>query len=180
MSLPSIRTDRLLLRPFGRDDVDDLHQLWTAPEVRQYLWDDAVIARETAQRIVESHLATVDRLNLGYWALHIPPSVPPIRAPIAGFCGFRLLDDGAGMDESPEIELLYGLRGQHWGKGLVTEACSAALEYLWRSTGYQRVYARTDPPNVKSVQVMRRLGMEHESTTPSMITYCQPRPAGAI
>jgi [ribosomal protein S5]-alanine N-acetyltransferase len=164
MPLPSIRTDRLLLRPLQRDDVDALHQVWTAPEVRRYLWDDVVIPRETAQQVIESHLATVDRLNLGFWALHILP-VSPFATPTAGFCGFRLIDDG------PEIELLYGLRGKHWGKGLATEASTAALDYLWRSTSYQRVYARTDPPNGKSVQVMRRLGMKHESTTPSTITY---------
>jgi len=171
MSLPSIRTDRLLLRPFQRDDVEALHQLWTAPEVRRYLWDDVVITRETVQQVIESHLATADRLNLGFWALHILPV-----SPITGFCGFRLIDAAAEMDKSPELELLYGLRGEHWGKGLATEASAAALKYLWRATAYPRVYARTDPPNDKSAQVMRRLGMKHESTTPSMITYCLPRP----
>jgi RimJ/RimL family protein N-acetyltransferase len=176
MSLSSIRTDRLLLRPFQLDDVAALHQLWTATEVRRYLWDDAVITRETVQQVIESHLATADRLNLGYWVLHILP-VSPIGAPIAGFCGFRLIDDGPKLDDGPEIELLYGLRGEHWGKGLATEASAAAIEYLWRSTAYPRVYARTDPPNEKSVQVMRRLGMKHESTTPSMITYVLYRSA---
>src|SRR5580658_9329000 len=169
MSLPSIRTDRLLLRPFQRDDVEALHELWTAPKVRRYLWDDVVITRETVQQIIESHLVTADRLNLGYWALHILP-VSPFATPIAGFCGCRLIDDG------PELELLYGLRAEHWAKGLATEACTAGLEYLWRSTSYQRVYARTDPPNENSVQVMRRLNMTHQSTTASTITYLLRRP----
>ncbi len=166
MSLPSICTDRVLLRSLRRDDVGAVHSLRTAPEVRRFLWDDIVIIREVAQEIVESHLGTVDQFGLGFWALHIPPA----EAPIAGFCGFRFIDDG------PEIELLYGLRGEHWGKGLATEACAAALGYLWGSTSYRRVYARTDPPNYKSVKVMLRLGMIHESTTASMITYLLLRP----
>jgi RimJ/RimL family protein N-acetyltransferase len=115
-------------------------------------------------------LATVGQLNLGYWALYIPPPAAPDEAPIAGFCGFRFIDNG------PEIELLYGLRGDYWGKGLATEACAAALAYLWRSTNYQQVYARTDPPNYRSVRVMQRLGMKHEATTASMITYLLRRP----
>jgi ribosomal-protein-alanine N-acetyltransferase len=168
--LPSIWTDHVLLRSLRREDVDALHALWTAPEVRRYLWEDIIIARETAQQIVEGHLAA-DHLNPGYWALHIPPPVSPAEASIAGFCGFRLIDDNG-----PDIELLYGLRKEHWGMGLATEACAAALGYLWRSTGYEQVYARTDPPNYKSVQVMLRLGMMHESTTASMITYVLRRP----
>ncbi len=84
---------------------------------------------------------------------------------MTGFCGFRFFGDG------PEIELMYGLRAEYWGMGFATEACLAAIEYLWRSTGVQQVYARTDPPNEGSVGVMRRLGMMHESTTASMITY---------
>jgi len=165
MSLTVVRTERILLRPWTRKDVDALHSLWTAPRVRRYLWDDAVITRDTAEQVVETHLLTAEKHGIGYWALHLPPPASRAAAPIAGFCWFRFIGD------SPEIELMYGLQPEYWGKGLVTEACLAALEYLWRSTEYQLVYARTDPPNRKSVRVMLQLGMTHESTTESMITY---------
>ena len=168
--LPSICTDRLLLRSLQPDDVDALHSLWTAPEVRRYLWDDVVITRETVQQVIESHLAAVDQLNLGYWAIHVLHLAAPGEPRIDGFCGFRLIDNG------PEIELLYGLRNEHWGKGLATEACTAALEYVWRVTSYERVYARTDPPNSRSVEVMQRLRMMHESTTAHQISYVLSRP----
>jgi RimJ/RimL family protein N-acetyltransferase len=169
--LAVMRTQRILLRPWTREDVDLLHALWTAPEMRRYLWDDVVITRDTAEMVVESHLDTVKRHGIGYWALHILPSISLMGAPMAGFCGFRFIDEG------PEIELMYGLRADWWGKGLATEACIAALEFLWRSTKLAQVYARTDPPNEKSVQVMLRLGMTHVSTTESMITYVLHRPA---
>ena len=166
-----MRTGRVLLRPWTEQDVDALHALWTAAEVRRYLWDDLLITRDTAEQVVRSHLATTDHHGFGCWALHIPPQVPAAEAPISGFCGFRFIDDG------PDIELLYGLSVEHWGKGLATEACVAALDYLWHSTNYQQVHARTDPPNDKSVQVMLRLGMTHELTTASMISYVLRRPA---
>jgi len=170
MPIPLLHTRRILLRPSTIEDVDALHALWTAPEVRRYLWDDVIITRDTAKQVVESHLATAAKHDIGFWALHIPPPVSATEGPIVGFCGFRFIDEGT------EIELMYGLRGEHCGKGLATEACVAALEYLWRSTTYRQVYARTDPPNEKSVDVMRRLGMTHESTTESMISYVLQRP----
>jgi [ribosomal protein S5]-alanine N-acetyltransferase len=160
MSLPVLRTNRLLLRPWTSEDVDSLHALWTAPEVRRYLWDDIVITREVAENLVKSNLESAAQHRIGYWAINAPH-----EPQLAGFSGFRIIDDG------PEIELLYGLKGEHRGKGFATEASLAAIAYLWRSTEFQQVFARTDPPNEASVRVMVRLGMTHLSTTPSTITY---------
>lgn len=168
VNLPILCTNRLLLRPWTGEAVDSLHALWTAPEVRRYLWDDIVITREVVQTIVESHLESAARHGFGYWAVHVAD-----ESPLAGFCGFRFIDDG------PEIELLYGLKGQQWGRGFATEASLAAIEYLWRSTEFEQVFARTDPPNEASVRVMVRLGMTHLSTTASTITYVLRKPQDA-
>lgn len=165
MPLPVIRTQRLVLRPWTLDDTDELHELWTLPEVRQFLWDDVVIAREAVDEIVAFHLATAERHGIGSWTLHAEVQHHTPAARIAGFCGFRFIDAG------PEIELMYGLRGEHWGKGLATEACGAVLGYLWRSTNFQQVHARTDPPNKTSIGVIERLGMTHVSTSESTIKY---------
>jgi RimJ/RimL family protein N-acetyltransferase len=100
MPLRMLRTGRILLRPWTRDDVDALHAFWMTPEVRRYLWDDTLITRDPAKQVVESHLATANGYAIGYWALQIPPPASPDAAPIAGFCGFRFVDDG------PEIELM--------------------------------------------------------------------------
>jgi RimJ/RimL family protein N-acetyltransferase len=66
MPLALLRTERILLRPWTREDVDALHELWTAPDVRRYLWDDAVITRNLAAKVVESHLATAAKHRIGY------------------------------------------------------------------------------------------------------------------
>jgi [ribosomal protein S5]-alanine N-acetyltransferase len=170
MRLPVIRRERFVLRPWTRDDVDALHAFWTTPELRRYLWDDLVIARETAEQIVDSHIATAEQHGIGYWGILVPPPAEPAEAPIVGFCGFRFVDDG------PDIELMYGLRAEYWGQGLATEACRALIEYLWRSTRFPLLYARTDPPNERSVRVIERLGMTHQSTSASLITFVLRRP----
>jgi ribosomal-protein-alanine N-acetyltransferase len=78
---------------------------------------------------------------------------------LAGFCGFRYIDD------SPDIELLYGLLPDYWGQGLATEAARAVLEYGFDAVQFRRIYARTDVPNRASVRVMERLGMKFERET---------------
>jgi ribosomal-protein-alanine N-acetyltransferase len=151
MDLPVIRTEHLLLRPAGAADVDELHRLWMDPDMRRYLWDDIVIAREVAAETVRRGF---------YWTVRSAADGEAI-----GFCGFRAIGSG------PDIELMYGLLRPHWGCGFATEVSRAVLEFVWNNTGHERVFARTDPPNVKSVEVMRRLGMRPQSATATMITY---------
>lgn len=165
MAVPSIRTERLVLRPWAEDDVDALYQLWIDPDVRRYLWDDVVIGRDVVTDAVRAHFETVEAHGIGWWAIHNAD-----EEPLIGFCGFRSLDD------MQEIEIVYGLAPAYWGRGLVTEAARAALDYLW-AIGHTHVYAQTDPPNLKSIAVLRRLGFRQVSSPNSLLTFLLERPA---
>ena len=148
MPLPTLHTPRLTLRACTLDDVDSLHRLWTDPKVRRYLWDNIIISRERAEETVRDSLDCVQRYGVGHWLVLIRETDA-----LAGFCGFIVREDG----EDPE--LLYGLAPEYWGRGLVTEAATAALQWAFVDRGFNRVTAATDPPNIASVRVMERLGM---------------------
>jgi ribosomal-protein-alanine N-acetyltransferase len=163
MPLPELQTERLALRPVTAVDIDLLHAMWIDPDMRRYLWDDMVIPREMVSEVIESHLTVLEPRGIGFW-------VVGLGGEAAGFCGFRFLDEGS------EIELLFGFQPRYWGRGLATEAARAALEYLWHSTEFQRVFARTDPPNVASVGVLKKLGMARVSTMSPMLTLVLVRP----
>jgi len=151
MSLPRLETPRLVMRPWSADDVDELHRMWIDPQVLRYLWDGEAITRERAAATVEAALTSAAHHGVGLWCLLRKPA----RA-LAGFCGFRFIAD------SPDIELLYGLKPEYWGQGLATEASRAALRHGFEAGLFTKVYARTDPPNRASVRVIERLGMEFE------------------
>ena len=151
MPLPELRTARLRLRPFGAGDVDAIHALWTDPGVRRFLWDDRVIGRGRAAREVTSALQDEAEGGFGMWTLHLREVEGVI-----GFCGFRR------MHGADELELLYGLLPEHWGKGLAVEASRAALDQLFAACSPQRVYALADPPNAQSFRVMEKLGMRFD------------------
>jgi ribosomal-protein-alanine N-acetyltransferase len=154
MGLPILETERLILRPWSLDDIDALHQIWTDPQVRRYLWDDKVISRQRAASAVETGLAAANRNGVGLLCV-----LPKPAGALAGFCGFRYIDD------TPDIELLYGLLPDYWGQGLATEAAHAALAYGFDAALFTQVYVRTDVPNRASVRVMERLGMKFERET---------------
>lgn len=47
--MPEIETSRLRLRQFTYDDLDNIYQIWTDPDVRKYLWDDEIISKKKAE-----------------------------------------------------------------------------------------------------------------------------------
>ena len=152
MSTPlEIQTQRLRLRPYAEADVDALHALWIDPEVRRWLRDDKVISREEAKQEVRDAIARFRTHGFGEWIVEPRGEPRPI-----GFCGFRFV---AG---TPEIEILYGLAPDCWGRGLATEASRAVLGFGFEQCGLSRVTGNADVPNAASVRVLEKLGMGFE------------------
>ena len=147
-----LNTDRLRLRPIDLDDIDALHAFWTDPDVRRYLWDDKIIPRERVEETVIKSQQSFAEHSYGFWALELLEAAQGL----VGFCGYRLFEDGE------QVELLYGILPQHWGKGLVPEAGAEVLRRGFEQCGIERVIAASDTPNQRSVRVLQRLGMTFE------------------
>jgi [ribosomal protein S5]-alanine N-acetyltransferase len=145
--MPTLTTARLTLTAVTRDDVDTLHAMWTDADVRRYLWDDVVIDRATAEGVVAQAVRDWEQHRYGLWVILE-------NGQAIGFVGLRSTDDGP--------ELLYGLLPHAWHKGIATEAASAAVRYAFDVAGCETIRAATDPPNVASVRVLERIGMQFD------------------
>jgi len=144
----NIETARLRLRPFTREDVDELHRLFVEPGVRKFLWDDEVIPRERTESVIETSIASFEAEGFGLWAVLLQA-----EDALIGFCGFWLFHD------PPQLELLYGLSEECWNTGLATEMARATLSYGFEQLGFERIEASTDAAHAASVRVMQKAGM---------------------
>jgi ribosomal-protein-alanine N-acetyltransferase len=146
-----LETTRLRLRPCAGADLDALHALFTDPGVRRFLWDDRMIAREEAARVIEASVASFASHGFGQWL-----AFPREGDALVGFSGLR------SVEGTPDVELLYALDPAHWGRGLAQEAARAVLQHGFTTVGLLRILARADAPNAASIRVMERLGMRFE------------------
>jgi RimJ/RimL family protein N-acetyltransferase len=64
-----------------------------------------------------------------------------------------------------DVEVAWRLARKHWGQGYATEAATGWLDHAFGALGLPRVISITEPPNLRSLAVMRRLGMvfDHEA-----------------
>jgi RimJ/RimL family protein N-acetyltransferase len=146
-----LTTPRLTLRTWRRTDLDPFAALNVDPDVVEFLGGTPVPRLES-----DAIAAYADRL----WATERLGLLPVERrsdGAFLGFCGLHRLLDWYPDD----VEIAWRFAREHWGHGYATEAAAAWLAYGFDVLGLERVISTTDrdPPNVRSIAVMRRLGM---------------------
>jgi hypothetical protein len=58
-----------------------------------------------------------------------------------------------------DVEVAWRLAREHWGRGYATEAATAWVDHAFRALHLPRVISIADRPCMRSLAVMRRLGM---------------------
>ena len=148
--MPSIETERLLLRPFRLDDLDELAALFGDPDVMRYVGTGLPIRRDETDRALKSIIKHWDQHGFGRWAVFDKTS-----RQFAGFGGLRSLFD------TPEV--VYHFSKPNWGKGLATEALTAVIADLFEQRSMHRVFAEADDRNVPVRRLLERLGFRCEA-----------------
>ena len=143
-----IRTERLLLRPHRREDVDDIFEFARDPEWGRYLTAPLPYLREHAVEFVEDRI----RMSWDLW----PVWAMVLDGKVVGGVGIEIdVEYATGA-------LGYSLAKEHWGSGLVVEAARAVVDWAFRERGLAKVYAYADARNAQSLRVMEKLGMTRE------------------
>jgi len=134
-----VKTERLLLRRFTPNDLEDLVALDSDPEVMSFITGGRATPREQVEgEILPAFIAG------GYWA-----------------CIERVSGDFIGwfhLRPSGEPELGYRLRREVWGRGYATEGSRALIDHAF-THGAARVHAETMVAHVDSRRVMEKAGM---------------------
>jgi len=150
MALPTLTTERLLLRQRSLADVPAILRMDTDPEVRRYVGDGRLPDPIEQERRVRERVGTDFGIGFGYW------SVFPRERP-NDYLGYVVFSP---LPESAEIELSYAFRRDAWGRGHATEAARAGLDYAFRERGLPEIVALIYPANLASQRVIAKLGFE--------------------
>jgi RimJ/RimL family protein N-acetyltransferase len=154
-----LETPRLVLRQLTVDDVDNLFDLNSDPEVMRYLTGGRPTPREKLRdQIIPVILAVYDRFDrLGTWAAE--------SAATGEFLGWFHFWPGHGADIT-NVDLGYRLRRSEWNKGYATEGSRALIGMGFTDLGVERVFAHTMTVNTASRRVMEKCGLTLVRTTP--------------
>jgi RimJ/RimL family protein N-acetyltransferase len=148
-----IHTERLRLRPFTEDDLDELHAMWSHPDVGPWI-GGAHTDRSKSVETLGEHLRHQHRHGFGFWAVEERDT-----GRLLGEVGLMLFE-GRG----PEIEIGWCMTRETWGGGYAREAAAKWLEVGFGRLGFQRVIAVILPGNERSIRLARVLRMRQTGT----------------
>ncbi len=146
-------TERLNLRTFVEADLAPYAALNADPVVVEYLGGALTRAESDDIAAYANDLHASDGIGL------LAVERREDRA-FVGMCGVHVLDW-----YPDDLEVGWRLAHEHWGHGYATEAAEAWLRIAFNERDAPRVISVTDLPNLRSIAVMRRLGMtvDHEA-----------------
>jgi RimJ/RimL family protein N-acetyltransferase len=148
MNIPTLRTPRLTLRPFVKDDRLPLHCILQEPDILCYFPTPAPPSLDRVEKIIERQLEHWEKHHLGWWAV-----APLGQAELIGWNGLQFLP------ETGEVEVGYLLSHAWWGKGLATEGARAALDYGFRTLDLKQIIGLVHPDNLASQRVLEKAGL---------------------
>lgn len=150
-----LRTERLTLRPFSADDLDDLFALQSRHDVARFLYWEARDLEQVRQSLDKKMRETALE-DVGQ-AL----TCAVVWREIGTVVGDVHLEWLSGEDRQGEIGFVF--HPDYQGKGLAREAAEVMLRLGFEGLGLHRIIGRLDARNLASAGLLERLGMRREA-----------------
>jgi RimJ/RimL family protein N-acetyltransferase len=160
----AILTERLILRRWKKSDTEPFVALNKDGEVMKYF--PALLSEQQTLEFLERIDAFFEQSNYGLYAVEIKTT-----GEFIGYTGFAKPSFNSFF--TPCVEIGWRIAKEFWGMGYASEAGKGCLDYGFKKLGFDRVVSFTSLLNVKSENVMKRIGMtkigefDHPNLQPS-------------
>lgn len=186
--MPPLETERLVVRAFALDDLDDVYRIIDCDCSGRRFLDDEAAKRRRKDWLEWNRLGYEQQARLGHPPLGERAVTLKSDGRLIGVCGLvpsfgpfrRLLDaDERGDLNTPELGLFYAVSTEYRRQGYATEAAAALGQFAFQTLRVRRIVATTERGNEASLGVMRRVDMTiHENTEPGWpeVVGCRDNP----
>lgn len=156
---PRIETDRLVLRPWRKDDFRTWLEIMHQPEVHRHFGPEPSSAEDVWRRLCAS-VGMWQFLGFGGWAVQRRADAR-LLGNVGLFNAWRDFEPEFG--EQPEMGWIFS--SEVHGQGIAGEACRAALSWAEDNLEPTPVWAIIAPENQPSIKLAERLGFEAVGNT---------------
>lgn len=155
--VPTLRTERLVLRAWTAADRAPFAAMNADPEVARWIGAGTPLARADSDALVdriEGHWASK---GFGLWAVE-----ERANGAFVGFAGLAVPWFLPAV--LPAVEVGWRLARRAWGRGYATEMGATSLRHAFDELRLAEVIATIFPGNARSVRVAEKLGMAFTGT----------------
>lgn len=143
---------RIILRPLGKSDAQDLQKNANSREVTRYTQVPYPYRLKDAWEFIEKCGQNL-RKNSDYeFGIELKKT-----GKIIGMTSLMKIDK-----QSKNAELGYWLGKKYWKQGIATEAAKLILKFGFKKLKLERIYARVFHPNRVSAKFLKKMGFTYE------------------
>ena len=149
----TLETERLILRRFKNEDASDLFNNWANDSnVTKFLTWPTHENLDISKYIIGLWLDEYSNDNVYNWCIELKEDGQAIGSISV-----------VSIDENVEsVEIGYCIGKEYWNKGIVTEAFSSIIKFLFEEVDVKRIVAKHDTNNPASGAVMKKCGLKFE------------------
>lgn len=147
-------TRRLQISPVTRNDLVDIHELHSLPEIDRYNTLGIPEDISETRQILTDWIAKQKTENCKQFTFKIELAQPHA---FLGLIGLKLK-----TEKFKSGEIWYKLHSNFWNKGYATEALSALIKFGFNDLRLHRIEAGCAVENTSSIRVLEKVGMTRE------------------
>ena len=158
--LPTLETERLIIRPITLDDLQDFYEMDSQPEVHIYLKNQPI-------KTIDETKVNIDNLLLKYETLGISrlAVIEKESGKMIGWTGFKYIEEKDAINNRFDfLDFGYRYRKETWGKGYATEAAKACIDFYRENMTELKLNAITHVDNAASRNVLEKVGFRVTET----------------
>lgn len=144
----TLQTERLLLRPWRYDDLEDFFAYASSPAVGPDAGWLPHVDREVTREILTMFIEEKKTFAIEY------------EGRVIGSIGVEAYNEEAYPELAPYRgrEIGYALSDQYWGRGIMTEAVQEVIRYLFDEVGLDVIFCGNFLRNRRSARVQEKCG----------------------
>lgn len=157
MSIHKFETDRIILRPLAKTDIESVYEYNSDYEVIKYMHElsvkpDEIVPYKKTELFLETVEKEWKKENPSFYefAVEIKSSLQKM---IGNVCVYL-------NEDKTEGELGWSFNRNFHGKGYATEAAMIVKKFAFEILKVKRLIARCDERNIPSERVMQKIGLK--------------------
>lgn len=152
--VPALESERLAFRGFTNDDIEDIFEYASIPEVTKFLpWETHTTTDDTMEFLKVSKKMFEKKDNIDF------AIVLKSENKVVGGISIRKWND-----ENRCADIGYVLSPKYWNRGIITEAIMRIIKFGFDKLNANRIEAHCDEKNIGSFKAMEKAGMKYEGT----------------
>lgn len=149
--MKTVETERLVLREWRLEDLDDLYEYAKNPNVGPMSGWEPHLNKEVSQHVLKYYIE-----NDESWAITLKENGKVIGS--VKICP----DENRGKYNAKYISFV--LSADYWGRGYATETVNRVIKYVFEEMNIDLLSAFHFPHNIRSKRVLEKCGFQYEVT----------------